>query len=246
MPLRDHIPVPSEPAVRWRGANVSRLENLSDIVFAFALTLLVVATEVPRSYADLRLAMWDFPAFMATFGVILVVWYSHFLYFRRYGLEDGLTTVLNAVLLLLVLFYVYPLKFLFSFLINGTLLGWGFGIEAGPIPQISRAEMPQLMIVYSAGYLLISLTFIGLYLHALRQRARLALTQLEQHVTSSAIWTHGIAGSISVVSVVLAAVGHAPLAGLVYFLMGPLQGAAGYWNGRKAKALRVPLEPETG
>jgi hypothetical protein len=43
----------------------------------------------------------------------------HYYFFRYYGLEDITTIVLNTLLLFLVLFYVYPLKFLVSvFLVN--------------------------------------------------------------------------------------------------------------------------------
>jgi len=33
---------------RWRSHEISRIEGLSDAVFAFAVTLLVVSLEVPR------------------------------------------------------------------------------------------------------------------------------------------------------------------------------------------------------
>ena len=46
-------------------------------------------------------------------------WGRHYYFFRYYGLEDITTIVLNTLLLFLVLFYVYPLKFLVSvFLVN--------------------------------------------------------------------------------------------------------------------------------
>ena len=97
---------------RWRGEGVSRVENFSDAVFAFALTLLVVSTEVPHSFEALMAVLGGFPAFACSFLLLVAIWYNHYLYFRRYGLHDTTTIALNNVLLLVVLFCIYPLKFI--------------------------------------------------------------------------------------------------------------------------------------
>ncbi len=97
-----------------RSHDISRLEAFSDAVFAFALTLLVVSLEVPKSYAELMNLMRGFPAFACCFGVLLWIWYEHNLFFRRYGLQDPYTVFLNGALLFVVMFYVYPLKFMFD------------------------------------------------------------------------------------------------------------------------------------
>ena len=108
-----------------RGRDVSRLEGFSDAVFGFALTLLVVSLEVPASFADLRQILIGFPAFAVTFTLICWIWYEHYLLFRRYDLEDGFTVVLNCILLFIVVFYAYPLKFMVTRLISGSLMGDG-------------------------------------------------------------------------------------------------------------------------
>src|SRR6266436_10360999 len=103
---------------RWRSHEVSRTEGLSDAVFGFAITLLVVSLEVPRTFGELMYAMRGFGAFAISFTLLFIVWFNQYKFFRRYGLQDNLTVCLNAVLLFVVLFYVYPLKFLFTFLVS--------------------------------------------------------------------------------------------------------------------------------
>src|SRR5207249_3645785 len=103
---------------RWRSHEVSRLEGLSDAVFGFAVTLLVVSLEVPQTFAELMQAMRGFGAFAISFTLLLLVWFTQYKFFRRYALQDTFTVVLNAALLFVILFYVYPLKFVFTFLIS--------------------------------------------------------------------------------------------------------------------------------
>src|SRR5437773_6272382 len=103
---------------RWRSHEITRIEGLSDAVFGFAVTLLVVSLEVPKTFAELMEAMRGFGAFAICFTLLIVVWFNQYKFFRRYGLQDNLTVVLNLALLVVVLFYVYPLKFVFTFLIS--------------------------------------------------------------------------------------------------------------------------------
>src|SRR3954451_9940990 len=93
---------------------VSRVEGFSDAVFAFSITLLVVSLEVPRTFHELIQAMRGFPAFAVCFALLFQVWWRHYKFFRTYDLEDARVVALTGLLLFVVLFYVYPLKFLCS------------------------------------------------------------------------------------------------------------------------------------
>src|SRR6516162_9843763 len=106
---------------RWRGGEIARIEGLSDAVFAFAVTLLVVSLEVPKTFTELAAVMRGFFAFAICFALLMQVWHEQYRYFRRYNIQDSTSTILNCVLLFLVLFYVYPLKFLFTYLVNGWM-----------------------------------------------------------------------------------------------------------------------------
>src|ERR1017187_3521217 len=93
---------------RWRGGEITRFEGLSDAVFAFAVTLLIVSLEVPRTFTDLLLTMRGFVAFAICFVLLMAVWYQQYIFFRRYALQDVWTIVMNSALLFVVLFYIYP------------------------------------------------------------------------------------------------------------------------------------------
>jgi uncharacterized membrane protein len=103
---------------RLHGQQMNRIEAVSDVVFGFALTFLVVSLQAPRTYSDLVNTMRGFPAFALTFGLLMAVWVRHYYFFRYYGLDDPPTIVLNTLLLFVVLFYVYPLKFFITIYFN--------------------------------------------------------------------------------------------------------------------------------
>src|SRR5580698_11230049 len=111
---------------RWRAGEITRLEAFCDVVFGFALTLLVVSLEVPKTYAEMMAAMRGFLPFAVCFSQLVMIWLAHYRFSRRFGLEDPYTVFLNIVLLFLVLFYVYPLKFVFT-LVFSQLTGGDIG-----------------------------------------------------------------------------------------------------------------------
>ncbi|MEM1054359.1 MAG: TMEM175 family protein [Bacteroidota bacterium] len=231
-----------EDAFVWRGEGVSRLENLSDIVFAFAVSFLVAGSAPPRTFNELAEVMVDFVAVGFCFALLLFVWYIHYLFFRRYGLEDGRTIVLNGVLLFLILLYVYPLRFLIGF--QADLF---FGRLSGPaIAEVLTFEQaPWLSLVYSGGYAAVFALFALLYRHALTKADELDLSEAERIMTRQRVtfgWVHvGVSLGVIVLGFLLP-VRLSPLAGSLYFLLGPLLVLAGRPYKRKLEHLTGATE----
>lgn len=220
-----------EKYFRWRGKEVSRIENLTDAVFGFALTLLVVSTEVPRTFESLIKVFRDFPAFAACFAILLLFWNDHYKYFRRYGLEDFFTRTVNYVILLLVLFSVYPLKFLFS-----SWLGSGTGLS-------SVAQLSTVFRVYGLGFAAIWLLYAMLQFHALRQAEALQLTPVEVEMTRLQLDEFRLQILVCLLSVALTYLPVPPwLPGVAYGLIGPLAGLNGWRHGRIVKRLLAEQE----
>src|SRR3954452_5249302 len=163
------------PGFRLRGEEVTRLEAFSDAVFGFALTLLVVSLDVPRTFEDLLGTMRGFPAFAICFLLLAVIWNGHYKFCRRYGLEDGTARFLTCTMLFLVLFFVYPLKFLFNLSITDLLFG-----HSANAATVNREQVSTLLVIYGLGFAAVYLALALLYVHAWRLRDALELNELEQ------------------------------------------------------------------
>jgi uncharacterized membrane protein YciS (DUF1049 family) len=231
---------------RMRGREVSRIEALSDAVFGFAITLLVVSLEVPRTFDALMSMMRGFAAFAVCFAMLIHVWYQQYKFFRRYGLNDALTFLLNAVLLFVVLFYVYPLKFVWSLLVN-LMLGVDTRVRLPTgelVAAVEGYQMGKMMIVFSVGYVAVFLVFALLYLRAYSKRAELELNPLEVLDTRTEFGEHLLHVCIGLLSIGLAAQdtrGSAALAGFCYMLIGPVMTVHGMLAGKKRKRLEASL-----
>jgi uncharacterized membrane protein len=233
--------LPATPGRRARGAEVSRIEGFSDAVFAFAVTLLVVALEVPHTFHELMEAIWGFPAFAVCFAVLFAFWYRHHTFFRRYALQDATTALLSGVLLFVVLFYVYPLKFVFGLFFE-QLFGRPHGREAA---VITLDQVPTIFVFYGIGLIAVEATFVLLYRHAWRRREALALDAYERLQTRASIEGALLSAAIAVLSILIAATGgriSVAWAGWVYFLNGPVRGLHGWRVGKQAARLEGSRE----
>ena len=228
---------------RWRSEEVSRIEGLSDAVFGFAITLLVVSLEVPKTFHELASAMSGFGAFAISFALLFLVWYNQHKFFRRYGLQDTTTTLLNAVLLFVVLFYVYPLKFLFTFLVSKVTGGHGeVRLSNGNVQSMldSESQMGSLMFIFGVGYFAIFLVFVLLHFHAYRRREQLELNTLEQFDTISSIQESALNCAIALVSISLVWFGgyrYSGFAGMTYMLTGLVMAVHGFVMGSRRRLI---------
>lgn len=213
--------------VPWRNHEVLRIEALSDAVFAFAVTLLIVSLEVPRTFHELQQMMNGFVAFVFTFATLMQVWYSQHIFFRRFGLQDKTTILLNATLLFVVLFYVYPLKFLSSFLVSEFTGAKGIvRLPNGQIEHMigSEEETRQMMMIYSSGFTAVFLIFVLLYLHIWRNRNLLELSPQERFDCGDSILGNSLQMLVGLASLFCAEVLHsASLAGYMYLSIAVLQ-----------------------
>lgn len=170
--------------IRWRSHEPTRLETFSDAVFAFAVTLVIVTLEVPKTFDELFETMKGFTAFGCCFALLFLIWNSQNIFFRRYGLADAWTTTLNGVLLFVVLIYTYPLKFLFTLAFSGNT----FVSNGQRFTRIFDAQVPTLFYVYNTGYIIIYLLFYLMYKHAHKHAEKIELTPYELFETQSMMY----------------------------------------------------------
>ena len=232
------MPIPDserhmETGFRLRGIAISRVEIFSDVIFGLALTLLVVPLQVPKNFGELRVSVRGFVPFAICFGLFVLLWHAHHKFFRRYALQDRITLALNSILLFVVLFYVYPLKYLF-----GALAGEWSGTFSAQFR--SQGEVQELVLLYGVGFAAAFMLIASLHVNAWRLREKLELSGTERLITmASIVDSVGIAsiGLLSCALGLLLPVNHAADAGFAYVLIAPWKLLTGIYFGRKVRLL---------
>ena len=234
--------LPADDNFRLRGEAITRLDVFSDVVLGFSLVLLVVSLAIPRSFSDLRSPTPSFTASAVCFLMLVNVWYSHYVFFRRYGLSDRWTVLINAALLSIVLFCVYPLKFLY-----GTLFASLVRAEELS-PRFALAiQINGMMVLYALGFTATFFLVAALYWNAWRQRDALALDGVERLLTiSSIVDALGIAavGLIACLAALVFPTSLVLYSAVLYFLILPWKALNTIYFGRKARHLRSFIYPQ--
>jgi uncharacterized membrane protein len=190
------------PARRARpvGDETPRMQAFSDGVFAFAATLLVVSLQVPASYEDLLEALTGFPALAIAFAAIVSLWAVHRGFFARYPLGDNVSMAINAVLLFIVLIYVYPLKLLAELAAHRFLR-----VGAPTVGDMTTSQLQGVYTIFGVAVLATALAIAALHLRAWQLRDAL---QLDASARSELAAGGGVYAGIGLVAcVAIAAAG---------------------------------------
>src|SRR4030095_14776332 len=186
---------------RLRGMEMTRLETFIDAAFAFAITMLVIAAQqIPDDVKTLLAAFKNVPVFVASIVVLGIFWRGHWLWSRRYGLEDGMSIFISWALIVTILIYIYPLKAIFSsmwFLLSGGRVGHTLGPH-------SDAQVRALFAVFALGFTAIALEMVLLNLRAWQLREPLRLNARGRARTFHEVTGWSIPVGVGLVSLVLA------------------------------------------
>ncbi|HKJ16242.1 MAG TPA: TMEM175 family protein [Xanthomonadales bacterium] len=179
---------PQEGGFRLRGSEMTRIEVFVDAAFAFAVTLLVISFDaIPRTFDEMVIAIKTIPAFVAAVVQLVWIWQTHATWSKRYGLDDGATVWLSALLLIVMLVYIYPMRILLEGAFN-----WASGGYLPSSFELANIEELRFMFAFmGAAFGALCLTFVLLYRYALRQSDTLLLNAMEQGRTRKVIkiWT---------------------------------------------------------
>jgi hypothetical protein len=206
---------------RLRGIEMTRLETFIDAAFAFAVTMMVIAERGPEDITNLLAAFKNVPAFVASVAVLFIFWRGHWLWSRRYGLEDGVSILISWVLLATILIYIYPLKAIFGsmfYLLSEGRFGQALGLR-------SEGQGRAIFAIYAAGFTALTAEILLLNLRAWKLRGPLRLNRREQFLTRAELagWCLPLIVGMTALVMALSLPGrYLAWSGWIYFSMGIL------------------------
>jgi uncharacterized membrane protein len=228
--------LPRLKGFRLRGMEMTRLETFIDAAFAFAVTMLVISNgQVPDDIPALLAAFKNVPAFVASIAVLSIFWRGHWLWSRRFGLEDGVSILISWTMLVTILIYIYPLKLLFGamfYFLSDHVVGQ-------VITAQTEGQVRALFALYALGFAAIAVEILLLNLRAWRLRAALRLNDHEKSLTRAEIIGWSVPTVVGLVSLVLALslpMKHIGWSGWVYLSLSILTPLQRRWQARRRSA----------
>ena len=226
--------LPRRNGFRLRGIEMTRLETFVDAAFAFAVTMLVIAAQqIPDDITSLLAAFKNVPTFVCSIGVLGIFWSGHWLWSRRYGLEDGASILISWGLVVTILIFIYPLKAIFGamwYLLSNGQVGQTFSLHT------SESQARAIFAIYALGLIVISAEILLLNLRAWQLREPLRLNVREREMTRAELTGWSIPISVGLASLVLAVslpIEQIAWCGWIYFSMAILVPVYRAWRRRK-------------
>jgi uncharacterized membrane protein len=223
--------------------NQTRVETFSDAAFALAITLLVLSSTVPNTFEELRASLRMAIPFGISITLITVIWYQHYLFFLKFGLQDKVTITINTVLLFLILVYVYPLKFLARFLFElyASFFVGRENTELSSFGAMNQSNVSFLMLMYGLGATLIFFTLAWFYHYAISRKKELELNDYELFSAKTGRQANLLLGSVPLLSFLLVLISpfngawNFIIGGFTYMLYPLVMVIFGLWNQKKRK-----------
>src|SRR5467141_321916 len=187
---------------RLRGMEMTRLETFIDAAFAFAISMLVIAAQqIPDNIQALLAAFKNVPTFVCSIAVLGIFWRGHWLWSRRYGLEDGASILISWVMIVTILIFIYPLKAIFGamwYFLSNSQVGQPFSLHT------TESQVRTIFVIYALGLVAISAEILLLNLRAWQLREPLRLNPLERLITRGELSGWSVPVSVGNVSLILA------------------------------------------
>src|SRR5262249_27125963 len=129
-----------------------------------------------------------------------IFWRGHWLWSRRFGLEDRFSIWISWTLIFTMLVYVYPLKLVFA--------GMFYELSNGALGLALRVETigqgRGLFAVYAIGFSALAFEILLLNWHAWRMREPLQLDGCEQRLTRNELFGWSVPLCVGLASLLLA------------------------------------------
>ena len=165
--------LPRLKGFRLRGMEMTRLETFIDAAFAFAISMLVIAAQqIPDNIQTLLAAFKNVPTFVCSIAVLGIFWRGHWLWSRRYGLEDSVSILISWAMIVTILIFIYPLKAIFGamwYLLSSGQVGQPFSLHT------TESQARTIFAIYALGLIAISAEILLLNLRAWQLREPLRL-----------------------------------------------------------------------
>lgn len=229
---------PVDNNFRMRGVEMTRIEVFVDAAFAFAVTMLVISIDqIPRTMPELLDISKLIPGFILSVMQIIFIWHSHNKWSRRYGMDDGVTVVLSASLVVVVLIFIYPLKMMFQGMfswLTDNYLPSGFTLQ-------NFDELRWLFQYFAAGFFMIGFIFMCLYAHAIKRQDKLKLSDYELYNSKTELWLRVDIMVVCLIAFIIPSLvsdAWVPYTGFTYALLGPTSYFIFAWREKKWNQLK--------